>query len=398
MGAGGNGGTAGASGVGGTIPVGHPWPMSGHDPRGTRRSPVNTTGTKGKLKWLYQIGSPGISAPAIAEDGTVYVFAKQTLYALRQPETGTTGQLKWSYTTPESATDTMNATGLALGTDGTVYVTRAGIYAYAIAPPASGTTGELKWSFQGMSYDWLGPPVVGNDGTVYVLGRQLYVLDPQGNGAVGVLRWAGDQSSLYMWTQPAIGADGTAFYGSDSGELVAVGPPRAGTLGELRWSLHGVNAGWSPALADDGTIYVSGDDWNLHAISPPGGCAGAVLKWSYYLGGMHMSGPAIGADGTVYVAAWDLLACEPASGKLKWRWHYPGQDGLAAEPAVAAEGTVYVGSHDANVYAISAPTSGNSGVTKWAFPTGGDVTSSPAIGADGTIYVSADDGYLYAIQ
>jgi outer membrane protein assembly factor BamB len=78
-----------------------------------------------------------------------------------------------------------------------------------------------------------------------------------------------------MWTQPAIGADGTAFYGSDSGELVAVGPPRTGTLGELRWSLHGVNPGLSPALADDGTIYVSGDDWNLHAISPPGGGTGA---------------------------------------------------------------------------------------------------------------------------
>jgi len=61
-------------------------------------------------------------------------------------------------------------------------------------------------------------------------------------------------------------------------------------------------------------------------------------------------------------------------------------------PAIAADGTVYVGSLDRKLYAIN-----QDGSLKWIFTTGNYLnSSSPAIDADGTVYVGSFDHKLYA--
>ncbi len=62
-------------------------------------------------------------------------------------------------------------------------------------------------------------------------------------------------------------------------------------------------------------------------------------------------------------------------------------------PAVGADGTVYIASDDGKLYAISP-----NGTLKWGYSTGNSLYASPAIGPDGTVYIASDDGKLYAVK
>jgi hypothetical protein len=116
------------------------------------------------------------------------------------------------------------------------------------------------------------------------------------------------------------------------------------------------------------------------------------LEWIFDTldGSPIQSSPAIGADGTVYIASTDGNLYAVTNGILKWQLAPSGYQFISS-PAVAADGTVYIGSTDDNVYAIT-----NGGV-KWVFPTGNQVISSPAIAANGGVYIGSEDGYLYSL-
>ena len=78
---------------------------------------------------------------------------------------------------------------------------------------------------------------------------------------------------------------------------------------------------------------------------------------------------------------------------MKWKFSPNDGDSILASPAIGADGTIYVASDDSNLYAINPA----NGIKKWTFNVGTFVNSSPAIGSDGTIYFGAADGKLYAI-
>lgn len=143
----------------------------------------------------------------------------------------------------------------------------------------------------------------------------------------------------------------------------------------------------SPAIGSDGTVYVASNDGNLYAILP-----GGTLDWQYGMPGDNNSSPAIGSDGTVYVGTYagSLIALS-STGSLEWAYSTGGE--IYASPAVGPDGTVYAGSHDDYLYAIN-----YDGSLKWQYQTGGDIHSSPAIGSDSTIYFGSEDHYLYALN
>ncbi len=154
------------------------------------------------------------------------------------------------------------------------------------------------------------------------------------------------------------------------------------------WFATGGRVYSSPAIGSDGTIYVASYDSNsLYAINPDGS-----EKWRFTMGGHVYNIPAIGPDGTIYVGSYDnnLHAVNP-DGSEKWRFA-TGVD-VDGSPAVDADGTIYVGSGNNTLYAVNPD-----GSEKWRFVTGGWVQSSPAIGSDGTIYVGSDDYHLYALN
>ncbi len=393
------------------MPNRHPWPLYGRDPQGTRSSPVDTSGNKGKLKWRFKTDSQVHSSPILGEDGTVYVFTTDfTLYALAPPTTGTEGVLKWRFEgarIPDS--NGYWARSPALAADGTVYV--ASDKLYAVSPPATGKEGVLKWSYQVPrtkmeSHEWptIGGPSIGADGTIYVAGAQLCALSPVPKGSNGVLRWSFDEVSGQE-TPPAIAPDGT-IYVDGAGGLAGISPPTRGTRGSLMWSFPAEYIGWSSAVADDGTVYgreLNGD--GVVAVSPPAAGQEGKVVWSYATRCGFIDGPpAIGPDGALYVGCTDgdlLALAKPRTGnlgELRWRWFHHGAHGVRSAPAVGADGTVFFGANDGNIYAVSPPETGTVAVEKWAFRTQGPVFSSPAIGPDGTVYAGSVDQYVYAIQ
>lgn len=139
-----------------------------------------------------------------------------------------------------------------------------------------------------------------------------------------------------------------------------------------------------PVFGADGTIYVVPNDNELYAINPDGS-----KRWKLSTGSFTSSPPALGPDGTIYVAAdWRLLAVAP-DGTKKW-----DLDGIPGTPCIGSDGTLYVtgypGDGSKQLWAMSPE-----GTKKWAF---GDAAYVSVIGADGTLYAASEDYTLYALN
>ena len=117
-------------------------------------------------------------------------------------------------------------------------------------------------------------------------------------------------------------------------------------------------------------------------------------KWVFQGANHYVTTPAVGSDGTIYVAnsnsgPTDIDAVN-ADGTQKWIFSAPNTvHGLA----IGADGTVYFGCSDFRLYALN-----SSGIQKWTYTTFGDLQGSPAIGTDGTIYILSQDKNIYAIN
>ena len=167
----------------------------------------------------------------------------------------------------------------------------------------------------------------------------------------------------------------------------------------------------SPAIGADGTIYVASSGGSsvggipytsLIAVNPAGS-----VKWIFPLveassGYTEFSSPTIGPDGTIYVGSFDSAAsylfAVTAQGALKWDLLLDSN--VLGSPLVAPDGTIYVGTQD-SIYAIT--DSGSTATVNWDL-SGVGTESSPTlapgtgtIGVPATIYVGSLNGNLYAI-
>jgi outer membrane protein assembly factor BamB len=160
----------------------------------------------------------------------------------------------------------------------------------------------------------------------------------------------------------------------------------------------------SPALGADGTIYVAATTTTsaggyLWSISPDG-----QKLWMRFTGGnVDRSSPCIGPDGTIYLgtAKGQLMAFDP-TGNTNWIFK-TGESRPVSSPALGVDGTIYIrayGQRFDRLFSVSA-----AGGTNWQLVLGLSPSSpspyqmsSPVIGADGTIYVTSGSSNLYAIS
>lgn len=210
-------------------------------------------------------------------------------------------------------------------------------------------------------------------------------------------KFNGPQTNNVKWTFPvsgpdysgeqsaAIGLDGTIYVGSGN-SFYALNPD-----GTVKWQL-GPNPGWynaCPAIGADGTVYVAFELGAVYAYDPDG-----TFKWEVVTGEIVAS-PVIGEDGTIYVVPLGgrVHAINP-DGTVKWIYHALGTGYSSA--AIGQNGTVYVASSrysaEYKIFAINP-----NGTLQWSYATPGGMVS-PAVGANGTIYVSCENGRLYAIN
>jgi len=248
---------------------------------------------------------------------------------------------------------------------------------------------------------------------------RLYTLDPNGS-----LLWSYDANTPLI-SSPSVGPDGTVYVGGMNGKLHAVD-----LSGSLLWAYHtGGFMYCSPAVSKSGNIYFGSQDGMFNALAQDG-----TELWSFQTKGPGLvprgsilASPAIGADGTVYVAGLydpNLYALDPNDGSLKWTCNserpiYPDHpEGPTefgwpfASPVVARDGMIYQTLlYDTNLYAIEPGGGAIIWSTDLADPKTGwfdpnyaeeygdaDGWSEPALGPDGTIYVSFDDPYLRAVN
>ncbi len=161
-----------------------------------------------------------------------------------------------------------------------------------------------------------------------------------------------------------------------------------------KFQKYGTNVSPGPAIAADGTIYIGGFDtaFNtyLYAINPDG-----TQRWRFQtesLAETISESPAIGRDATIYFPAGPYLYALDSDGVTNL-WKFSAGGPIFSSPAISEDGIIYFGCSDDKLYAVL-PT----GELYWTFVTGGDVSSDPAVGSDGTIYVGSNDGYLYAVN
>jgi len=252
----------------------------------------------GSQKWCLHPGNI-VSSPTIGADGTIYIGAQDSRFHAITPA----GTEKWVFSTGLSTNDYNNNVYLsapAIANDGTIYFAIAGNQVnvgdigllYALNPD-----GTRKWNqpFKVTGGEFQSSPAIGADGTIYLgtlgavsgnVNNHLYAVNPN-----GTQKWTFATGEIV--SSPAIATDGTIYIGSLNHQLYAVN-----ANGTQKWVYTtGANVSSSVAIGANGTVYVSSDDGNLYALT----AAGTKL-WAAATGsGGAWSSPAIGADGTIYL-------------------------------------------------------------------------------------------------
>ncbi|MCP4413509.1 MAG: PQQ-like beta-propeller repeat protein, partial [Gammaproteobacteria bacterium] len=318
------------------IPAGHPANYSfslkvTDNQDGTSWIPLHAETGK---KWQFNFTGESYSAPVAGNEGTVYISSHDSIYAIDKD-----GTAKWTF-------KIYGSNDMAIGSDGTIYITSSAHYSQ-------------------MYYD------------------RLYALTPEGS-----VKWKSEFSGDgYLESCPAIGSDGTIYIGFDD-KLFAID-----SSGTKKWDFKtnsGHNSLSAPTINSDGTIYVCSGK-KLFSINLNGN-----KEWEYEIVDYIRSSPVIASDGTIYIcSAGNFLAFNP-NGTVKWQTNSIGE--VSCSPAIGSDNTIYIGTSD-GLYALNP----DDYSVKWTFDGVGSFSgSSPAIGLDGTIFISSDNYYssdkFYAIN
>lgn len=251
--------------------------------------------------------------------------------------------------------------------------------------------GDTLWHTPVSAFDPHGRFALSPSGALFVAGNMV------GSRTTGAFTRLSPVDGSVMWqmTAPTPNRWGGPFIAADGRVATALG-------GYVRWAsqdgdslLQGPDA-LPPtysrgAMGADGTIYAAA--WDLAAFAPDG-----TERWRTDLGlsccTSSASEPVVGADGTIYVATvqGSLVAVNPADGSTRWT-QTVGSVGGQPWLALTADGAVLMNAAT-ELHALDAA----SGAIRWSVTLADRIESSIAVGPDGTIYAITADGRVTAIQ
>jgi len=259
-----------------------------------------------------------------------------------------------------------------------------------------------KWTAKGIA----GSPIIGLNGIVYI---GLTALD----GATGTILWS-VPTRIAPNCFPTVGQDGTVYVCLVSADYVATLNALDGSTGATKWSTILSNTSSTPSIGPDGTVYCivypdnnNDDGESFNAYDGQTG----DLKWTFQLGNTVTNGvvvfdPAIGSDGTIYIAAEELenqfghvYALDPSTGSILRQSTWSQIVGFtpSAAPSMGPDGTIYVPStadSEPKIYAFDSLTLNSTGI----FPTAQPLNVTISVGRDGTLYFTSADHYVYAFD
>lgn len=293
---------------------------------------INPNGTR---KWQLKLGTDvdSDSSPAIGADGSVYVCGSESRLYSFSPS----GARQWSR--PIVGPIVCSPT---IGPGGTIYVgAQSGLHAFA-------PDGTHKWVFA-TGGPVRSPVAVAPSGDIYVGTRSgLHALDPS-----GAQRWLFAKAGPVSYS-PVVGADGTVYVGGDGDDGVsgiggAVCALDASGTTKWRFSVPGgvcsdLALGKEDMVVFDAWKPGSPQSWDRQLVLRALGSNGGKL-WEVSHGEMA-PGVAVGGDGTIYMVAEGVRAIAP-NGKTKWRCALtyrlgPPSGRWGSGPALGRDGTLYV--------------------------------------------------------
>jgi outer membrane protein assembly factor BamB len=198
-------------------PMDSPWPMKCYDTHHTGLSPYSTADNPLEEIWKFRCDMIE-GGPVIGENGTLY-FGDMGSHGSDLYAVNPDGTEKWRY-----KTGMWIWSAPAIDEDGTVYVGSFDSWLYAINPD-----GTEKWSI-GTGGNVAGSPAIAEDGTIYV-----GVMGPGDYGRInavnpnGTIKWIYN-TGYWITSDAAIADDGTVYIGSGDDYLYAINPN-----GTLKW-------------------------------------------------------------------------------------------------------------------------------------------------------------------
>ena len=159
----------------------------------------------------------------------------------------------------------------------------------------------------------------------------------------------------------------------------------------LRWSAAIDQPSFGqPAVGPDGTIYVATTSGKLLAFTPAGQPA-----WSFSTAGPVPS-PAVGPDGTVYLRGGDgALFALQSDGRRRWTTDIGAPPlTLGPAPLIGPDSYGYLTSYHGGLVYLVQP----GGFFEWAYNAKARTLAGLAVGADGAIFFGTADGKFRALD
>jgi outer membrane protein assembly factor BamB len=322
----------------------------------THDGAIADAGLAPPLSQAWSVTLPSSVSYAVIVNGTVFVTAGNTLYALNQA----TGATIWS--------DPIAGGGGPAYDRGQVFVADSSNAVTAV----DAATGSTAWS----GAPGGGAPSATNGIVYFGLTGSVFAVQESDGKVLWSQSVDGDNSS------PAVTAHG--LYVSYACQQDYAFEPILGTLLWHHDSPCG-GGGGSTAVEADGHVYAP--DWAIGNVILS--AASGVAQGSFDTPGLSTySTPAI-AGGQAFTLSGDsTLSATAGSGLGLANWTFNGDGNLDTAPIVAG-GLVYVGSSGGNLYALDTAT----GATSWSTNVGTPLTGSLA-GANGTLVVSTGSQVL----
>jgi outer membrane protein assembly factor BamB len=358
--------------------------------------------------------SLGLASPAVAAASNASVaggnewpqFMGSFTHAAASQAVGPSSPAN-SWTLPPKRGYYDEANSPVVGSDGTVYVVqkKAAHRASALLRAISPTTHKALWSWSGAGPALGAVPAIAPDGTVYLLLERsglpgwLYAIKRG-----GTTLWK-DPVSDFGGTYecgcgpPTLGPDGTVYLQNADSEVYALNPKNGHVYWSFAGSLGDVQKGDMPAISPDGaTLYLTSNGGDLYALSA--GPTGGQVQWTYQIqaqpGATFFNAPSVGPNGTIYLTTGESDVFQSSdidavnpNGTLKWVYVASGT--FESTPAVTAAGQV-VAANNAGILALQQ----SDGMLAWSYSASA-VFSSAASDADGNIYIQ-DESSVFALS
>jgi len=366
------------------------WPMAGHDPQRTNRSPV--VGPAHPLLRATYRG--GCNPPLIGPDGSIYGWCAQGLTAVTA-----LGHRRWT-----AALSPIEGSALALAPTGLVLANANNgrtFYRHLFVVALSAATGTTRWAVHALPWSSLQGdvpnskglvPLVTATGVLYMpfagpdhMNAGLEAFSPGGQPLRRLLP--------YIVPDAIAEARDATIYALNSEGLVALTAQGTTRWTQTTMAMPPFNATGTLMVGQRGTVYVAHGS-AIVAYAPDG-----HPQWRRDLGS-QVATLAERADGVVLaVGAGTIVAIAP-TGRPLWRLalgRIPPSPFSAPSIAVDARGRAFVGTADGMVRGIAPD-----GMVTWVQRVGGPApsgdTPSVALGPDGTLVVAGTDGRLRVYQ